>query len=194
LLEVRETNPEAAEFSQEETLDGLRRMEKQTPNAQRPTSNAQSTQQSPVLVRLPDLIIVDGGKGQLSAACRELQRLGLYDLPIIGLAKEYEEIYRPGRALPLRLPLDSGALRLLQRIRDEAHRFANAYHQLLLKKRVGESILDDCPGVSQNRKNLLLRKFGSVNRLRKATVEEIAATEGIGPKLAEEVHRFLRWH
>src|SRR5207302_1375054 len=82
----------------------------------------------------------------------------------------------------------------LQRIRDEAHRFANTYHQLLMKKRIGESILDDCPGVSQNRKNLLLRKFGSVNRLRKATVEEIAATEGIGPKLAEEVHRFLQRH
>jgi Nuclease subunit of the excinuclease complex len=116
---------------------------------------------------LPDLIIVDGGKGQLSAACRELQRLGLHDLPIIGLAKEREEIYRPDRALPLQLPIDSGALRLLQRIRDEAHRFANAYHQLLMKKRVGESILDDCPGVSQNRKNLLLRRFGSVNRLRR---------------------------
>ena len=140
---------------------------------------------------MPDLIIVDGGKGQLSSACRELQRLGLHELPIIGLAKEYEEIYRPGRALPLVLPPDSGALRLLQRIRDEAHRFANTYHQLLMKKRIGESILDDCPGVSQNRKNLLLRKFGSVNRLRKATVKQIAATEGIGPKLAEEVHRFL---
>jgi excinuclease ABC subunit C len=143
---------------------------------------------------LPDLIIVDGGKGQLSSACRELQRLGLHELPIIGLAKEYEEIYRPGRALPLVLPPDSGALRLLQRIRDEAHRFANTYHQLLMKKRIGESILDDCPGVSQNRKNLLLRKFGSVNRLRKASVEQIAATEGIGPKLAEDVHRFLERH
>ena len=147
-----------------------------------------------VAVRLPDLIIVDGGKGQLSAACRELQRLGLHDLPIIGLAKEREEIYRPGRTLPLQLPMDSGALRLLQRIRDEAHRFANAYHQLLMKKRVGESILDDCPGVSQNRKNLLLLKFGSVNRLRKATVDEIASTEGIGRKLAEDVHQFLQKH
>jgi excinuclease ABC subunit C len=198
LLEARETNPEAAEFSQEETVEGLRRLEKQTPNAQRSTLNAQvraaDTDQSPPLVRLPDLIIVDGGKGQLSSACRELQRLGLHDLPIIGLAKEHEEIYRPGRALPLQLPVDSGALRLLQRIRDEAHRFANTYHQLLMKKRIGESILDDCPGVSQNRKNLLLRKFGSVNRLRKASVEAIASTEGIGPKLAQEVHRFLQRH
>src|SRR5205823_12746366 len=94
-------------------------------------SNQQSEIRDPKFtsVRLPDLIIVDGGKGQLSSACRELQRLGLHDLPIIGLAKEYEEIYRPGRALPIVLP-DSGALRLLQRIRDEAHRFANTYHQL----------------------------------------------------------------
>jgi excinuclease ABC subunit C len=209
LLEARETNPDAAEFSQEQTVEGLQRLEKQTPNAQRPTRlrpgratpwrafNVQRTDSDEnkiPLVRLPDLIVVDGGKGQLSAACRELQRLGLHDLPIIGLAKEHEEIYRPGRALPLQLPIDSGALRLLQRIRDEAHRFANAYHQLLMKKRIGESILDDCPGVSQNRKNLLLRKFGSVNRLRKASVEQIASTEGIGRRLAEEVHRFLRRH
>jgi excinuclease ABC subunit C len=195
LLEVRETNPEAAEYSQEETMDGVRRLEKQTSNVQRPTSNVQFAEQKfPTPVRLPDLIIVDGGKGQLSAACRELQRLGLHDLPIIGLAKEHEEIYRPARALPLRLPMHSPALRLLQRIRDEAHRFANAYHQLLMKKRVEESILDDCPGVSQNRKNLLLRRFGSVNRLRKATVDEIASIEGIGRKLAEEVHRFLQCH
>jgi excinuclease ABC subunit C len=174
----------AIEYSQENAFEIAERLT----NPQSAIRNPQS------YLRLPDLIIVDGGKGQLSAACRELQRLGLHDLPIIGLAKEHEEIYRPGRALPLQLPIDSGALRLLQRIRDEAHRFANAYHQLLMKKRIGESVLDDCPGVSQNRKNLLLRKFGSVNRLRKATVDEIAATEGIGRKLAEEVHRFLQRH
>ena len=187
LLETREAHPESAEFSQENPAEAVER------------ALAEAISDKPgsatfVAVRLPDLIIVDGGKGQLSSACRELQRLGLHDLPIIGLAKEHEEIYRPGRALPLQLPADSGALRLLQRIRDEAHRFANAYHQLLMKKRIGESILDDCPGVSQNRKNLLLRKFGSVNRLRKASVEEIAATDGIGRKLAEDVHRFLERH
>ncbi len=146
------------------------------------------------LVRLPDLVIVDGGKGQLSSACAQLQKLGLHDLPIIGLAKEFEEIYRPGRPAPLRLPEDSGALRLLQRIRDEAHRFANGYHQLLMKRRIGESILDDCPGVSENRKGILLRAFGSVERLRAATVEQIADVEGIGQKLAEDVHRFLETH
>ena len=146
------------------------------------------------LVRLPDLVIVDGGKGQLSSACTQLQKLGLHDLPIIGLAKEFEEIYRPGRPAPLRLPEDSGALRLLQRIRDEAHRFANGYHQLLMKRRIGESILDDCPGVSENRKQILLRAFGSVERLRAASVEKIADVEGIGQKLAEDVHRFLETH
>ena len=208
LLEARDANYDVAEFSQENAADALARISrhperseaKSRDPAAKPQGNATGFLDSArndtsfVAVRLPDLIIVDGGKGQLSAACRELQRLGLHDLPIIGLAKEREEIYRPGRALPLQLPLDSGALRLLQRIRDEAHRFANAYHQLLMKKRVGESILDDCPGVSQNRKNLLLRKFGSVNRLRKATVDEIASTEGIGRKLAEDLHQFLQKH
>ena len=208
LLEARAANSDAAEFSQENAADALARISshpeqseaKSRDPAAKPHRNATGFLDSAridtnfVAVRLPDLIIVDGGKGQLSAACRELQRLGLHDLPIIGLAKEHEEIYRPGRALPLRLPMDSPALRLLQRIRDEAHRFANAYHQLLMKKRVEESILDDCPGVSQNRKSLLLQRFGSVNRLRRATVEEIASTEGIGRKLAEEVHRFLQRH
>ena len=208
LLEARDANSDVAEFSQENAADALTRISRHLGRTEAKSRDPMAKSQDNatgfldsarndanfVAVRLPDLIIVDGGKGQLSAACRELQRLGLHDLPIIGLAKEREEIYRPGRALPLQLPMDSGALRLLQRIRDEAHRFANAYHQLLMKKRVGESILDDCPGVSQNRKNLLLRKFGSVNRLRKATVDEIASAEGIGRKLAEEVHQFLQKH
>jgi len=192
LLEARNANPEAAEFSQENALDAARRLESSACVSLAVPGNSQAGGSR--YVSLPDLIIVDGGKGQLSAACRELQRLGLHELPIIGLAKEREEIYRPGRALPLQLPMDSTALRLLQRIRDEAHRFANAYHQLLMKKRIEESILDDCPGVSQNRKNLLLRRFGSVNRLRKASVEDIASTEGIGRKLAEDLHRFLQSH
>lgn len=222
LLQAREQNPDAAEYSQENPAEVMARLSnchpeppkdgerprtqrtsfvaetashdaRQVPRHAAPARHDNRSVAAP-LVRLPDLIIVDGGKGQLSSACRELQRLGLHELPIIGLAKEFEEIYRPGRAMPLQLPADSGALRLLQRIRDEAHRFANTYHQLLMKKRIGESILDDCPGVSQNRKSLLLRKFGSVQRLRKASVEEIASTEGIGQKLAEEVHRFLERH
>lgn len=142
-------------------------------------------------VRLPDLIVVDGGKGQLSAARRELERLGLYGVPIVGLAKEFEEIHVPDRADPIVLSHENGALRLLQRMRDEAHRFANGYHQLLLKRRVSESVLDDCPGVSSLRKQQLLSHFGSVARLRRASVEEIASLEGISPRLARQVAEFL---
>jgi excinuclease ABC subunit C len=176
LLEGREAAPELAEFDQETVDEAMKRVETTRPER---------------LVRLPDLIIVDGGKGQLGSACRELQRLGLASIPIIGLAKEFEEIYRPGRPLPLTLPEDSGALRLLQRIRDEAHRFANSYHQLLMKKRVAESVLDDCPGVSENRKQALLKKFGSVERLRRTSVEEISSVAGISEKLAETILHFL---
>jgi excinuclease ABC subunit C len=136
---------------------------------------------------LPDLIIVDGGKGQLSSACKELQRLGLHEVPIIGLAKEFEEIYRPGRPMPMRLPEDSGALKLLQRIRDEAHRFANGYHSLLLKRRISESRLDDIPGVSEARKKALLAKFGSVTRIRRAKPEALTEVAGISPRLAGEI-------
>jgi excinuclease ABC subunit C len=177
LLEGREIDPEVAEFSQETPGDALAAVVRARPER---------------LVRLPDLIVVDGGKGQLNSACRELQRLGLSALPIIGLAKEFEEIYRPGEPIPLHLPEDSGALKLLQRIRDEAHRFANSYHQLLMKKRVAESVLDECPGVSENRKQALLRVFGSVEHIRKASSEELAKVDGISDKLAEVILRFLK--
>ena len=170
----------AREHSQENPAEALARLDRGQPSTFDPRPST-----------LPSLIIVDGGKGQLSSACRELQRLGLHDIPIIGLAKEFEEIHRPGLQKPLILPADSGALKLLQRIRDEAHRFANGFHQLLMKRRVAESLLDECPGVSANRKAILLKKFGSVTRLRRATVDQIAATEGIGRKLAEQVAAFL---
>ena len=177
LLENRSAAPELAEFSQEPVEESVARIQRAMPER---------------LVRLPDLIIVDGGKGQLSSACRELQRLGLQNVPIIGLAKEFEEVYRPGRPLPLQLPDGSGALQLLQRIRDEAHRFANGYHQLLMKKRVAESILDDCPGISDNRKQALLKRFGSVERLRKASMAELEQVDGISSRLAEVIFQFLQ--
>ena len=138
-------------------------------------------------VRIPDLIIVDGGRGQLSSACRELDRLGLGQVPIIGLAKQREEIFRPAQPVPLLLPADSGALKLLQRIRDEAHRFANGYHQLLMSRRMAESVLDDIRGLGESRKQLLLRTFGSVARLRRAPLEAVAGLPGIGPRLAERI-------
>jgi excinuclease ABC subunit C len=175
LLEAGQEHAGEADATQERPADALPRWARSSPGG----------------VRLPDLIVVDGGKGQLGAACRELGRLRLDDLPIIGLAKEFEEIYRPARPAPLRLPEDSGALRLLQRIRDEAHRFANGYHQLLMKRRMAESLLDDCPGISESRKQALLQKFGSVARLRRASAEEIAATGGVGRKLAETLVAFL---
>ncbi|PYK60779.1 MAG: excinuclease ABC subunit C [Verrucomicrobia bacterium] len=140
---------------------------------------------------VPDLILVDGGKGQLSAACAELEKLGLSHIRIIGLAKEFEEIYRPEEKEPLRLKHDSGALKLLQRVRDESHRFANTYNAQLRLKKISESILDEFPGIGEQRKEALLRKFGSVHRLRLASVEEIAKVPGFGGKAAAELKAFL---
>ena len=140
---------------------------------------------------LPDLILIDGGKGQLNAACAELARLGLGHIPVIGLAKEFEEIYRPGEGEPLRLSHDSGALKLLQRVRDESHRVANSYNAQLRIKRISESVLDEFPGIGQQRKAALLKKFGSLQRLRIAAVEEIATVPGFGGKAAAELKAFL---
>ena len=140
---------------------------------------------------LPDLIVVDGGKGQLGAACEELAKLGLGAIPIIGLAKEFEEIYRPGQSEPLRLGTDNNALKLLQRIRDESHRVANSYNAQLRLRKISESILDEFPGIGEARKTALLKKFGSIQRLRTATVEQIAEVHGFGGKAAAELKAFL---
>ena len=140
---------------------------------------------------IPDLILIDGGKGQLGVACRELAKLGLEGVPVIGLAKEFEEIYRPGESAPLRLGLDSGALKLLQRVRDESHRFANTYNAELRLKKISESILDELPGIGDSRKAALLKKFGSVQRLRKASLEDIQQVPGFGKKSAAALKEFL---
>ena len=140
---------------------------------------------------LPDLILIDGGKGQLNAACEELKKLGLEKIPVIGLAKEFEEIYQPGESKPLRLGLDHPAVKLLQRIRDECHRVANSYNAQLRIKRISESVLDEFPGIGDRRKQALLKKFGSVQRLRTATLEQIAAVPGFGGKAAVELKKFL---
>jgi excinuclease ABC subunit C len=142
-------------------------------------------------LQLPDLILIDGGKGQLNAACAELKKLGLERIPVIGLAKEFEEIYRPGEVEPLRLGLDHPAVKLLQRVRDESHRVANSYNAQLRIRKISESILDDFPGIGEQRKAALLKKFGSVQRLRTATVEQIAEVPGFGGKAAEELKKFL---
>jgi excinuclease ABC subunit C len=139
----------------------------------------------------PDLIVVDGGKGQLGAAVRELHGAGWTEVPVIGLAKQNEEIFRPGRPDPILLPKENGAIRLLQRVRDEAHRVANGYHQLLMKKRMQMSELDSIPGISGVRKRALLKKFGTVSRVAKATIEELAEVEGVGLKVASAIAAYF---
>ena len=146
---------------------------------------------TPSAARLPDLILIDGGKGQLNAACAELAKLGLGHIAIIGLAKEFEEIYQPGEAAPLRLGLNHPAVKLLQRVRDESHRVANSYNAQLRLRKISESVLDEFPGVGDARKQVLLKKFGSIHRLRLATVEQIAAVPGFGGKTAQELKDFL---
>ena len=161
----------------------LSQISKRIPNINRDRRDACPT--------LPDLILIDGGKGQLSAACAELKKLGLEKIPVIGLAKEFEEIYLPGKNLPLRLGLDHPAVKLLQRIRDECHRVANSYNAQLRLKKISESVLDDFPGIGERRKSALLKKFGSVQRLRTATLQQLAAVPGFGGKAAEELKKFL---
>ncbi|HSY19437.1 MAG TPA: helix-hairpin-helix domain-containing protein, partial [Candidatus Acidoferrales bacterium] len=140
---------------------------------------------------LPDLILIDGGKGQLGMACEELKKLGLEKVPVIGLAKEFEEIYLPERSLPLRLGLDHPAVKLLQRVRDECHRVANSFNAQLRIKKISESVLDEFPGIGAQRKAALLKKFGSVQRLKAATLEQLAEVPGFGGKAAEELKKFL---
>jgi excinuclease ABC subunit C len=140
---------------------------------------------------LPDLILIDGGKGQLNAACTELKKLVLEKIPVIGLAKEFEEIYLPGKSEPLRLGLNHPAVKLLQRLRDECHRVANSYNAQLRLKRISESVLDEFPGIGDRRKQALLKKFGSVQRLRTATLEQLSKVPGFGGKAAVELKKFL---
>ena len=141
--------------------------------------------------RWPDLILIDGGKGQLNAACAELAKLGLSHIPILGLAKEFEEIHLPGEKDPLRPGLDSSAVKLLQRVRDEAHRFANTYNAQLRLKKISESVLDEFPGIGEARKKALLRRFGSIQRLRLAPIHEIEQVDGFGGTMAQALKRFL---
>ena len=140
---------------------------------------------------MPDLVIIDGGKGQVAAAKEVLDELGLHDLPLAGLAKEREELFLPGETEPIVLPPTSAALYLVQRLRDEAHRFAITYHRDLRSKRQVHSAFDDLPGVGPKRRRALLRVFGSTKRVREAPVEQIAAVPGIGPSLAAKIKETL---
>ncbi len=139
----------------------------------------------------PALVVVDGGRGQLNVALRVMEDLGL-DIPVVGLAKRLEEVYLPGQPEPLRIARGAHALFVLQHVRDEAHRFAIEYHRKKRERRAMASPLDDIPGIGPARKRALLRRFGSLARLTRATEAEVAATRGVGPALAAEIVARLR--
>jgi excinuclease ABC subunit C len=138
----------------------------------------------------PSLIVVDGGRGQLSVATKALADADVH-IPAIGLAKRLEEVYFPDRPDPLVIPRGSEALFVLQHIRDEAHRFAITYHREKRGKRALASPLDEVPGVGPSRKKALLKRFGSMARIARASEDEIAATHGVGPELARAIHERL---
>ncbi|MCL1874436.1 MAG: excinuclease ABC subunit UvrC [Clostridiales bacterium] len=145
----------------------------------------------PDFALFPDLLVIDGGKGQLSAACNALQELKTGRLEIISIAKREEEIFRPGESQPWLLPFDSPALHLLQHLRDEAHRFAIAYHRQLRGKGQLASQLDEIKGIGPARREKLLQAFGSVEGIKKASLEELSSVMSISPKIAEDIFRKL---
>ncbi len=139
---------------------------------------------------LPDLIIIDGGKGQLSAAMEVLQELHI-DIPTVGLAKENEEIFTPGSPDPIMLPRSSQGLYMVQRIRDEAHRFGITYHRKLRSERTFKSVLDEIPGIGPKRKQALMKHFGSVRAMSAASIEDLAALDGMTRDAAEKVKEYI---
>jgi len=140
---------------------------------------------------MPDLILIDGGKGHLNAALQILKELGLESVPAAALAKENEELFVPGRSEPLNIPRTSVALHLLQRIRDEAHRFALGYHHKLRQKESIVSVLDSIPGIGPKRKKALLKKFGTVRGIREASIDKLTQVPGITSSMAEKVKEYL---
>ncbi len=155
----------------------------------------EETQEDPNLKvldsRRPDLIVVDGGKGQLNVALTVLKLLNLTNIPVIGLAKEFEHIFIPDVSTPIILPPDSKALHLLQRIRDEAHRFAINYHKKLRSKEVKDSLLDHINGVGPKRKILLLKHFGSLQKIKESNIDEISQVKSINQNLALKIYEYI---
>ena len=139
----------------------------------------------------PDLVIVDGGKGQLSASVAGLQEAGWTEQPIVALAKENEELFVPDNPTSIILPRDSQALFLVQRVRDEAHRFAVSFHRQKRSKTTFQSRLDEIPGVGPKRKQALLRHFGSLKGIQEAPTEELLAVPGISRTVAEQIKAAL---
>jgi excinuclease ABC subunit C len=139
---------------------------------------------------MPNLIIIDGGKGQLSAAMEVLQEMHI-DVPTVGLAKENEEIFTPGSPDPIILPRSSQGLYMVQRIRDEAHRFGITYHRKLRSDRTFKSVLDEIPGIGPKRKQALMKHFGSVRAMGAASIEELASLDGMTRDAAEKVKEYI---
>jgi excinuclease ABC subunit C len=140
---------------------------------------------------VPSLILIDGGKGQLSAAQAAMKQFG-YDFPMIGLAKQFELVFVPGRAEPIELPRNSPALFLLQRVRDEVHRYAIMYHRAVRGRAAQMSVLDEIPGIGPARRRSLLKFFGSVDRMKQATIDDLGQAPGINRKNAQDLHAHLR--
>ena len=138
----------------------------------------------------PDLIVIDGGKGQLGMTCGVLEKLNLTHIPVIGLAKEFEEIFVPNSKRPIIIPKNNKALHLLQQVRDESHRFAITYHRKLRSKDISASSLDDIVGIGKKRKVALLKEFGTIENIKKASVEELAKINGMNQKTAENVYNY----
>ena len=139
----------------------------------------------------PDLVLIDGGRGHLNAAVDVIKSAGSENIAVASIAKENEEIFRPGMAEPIVLPRDSAALRMLQFIRDEAHRFAIGYHRKVRGRESVKSALDNVPGIGPKRKKALLRKFGSVKAIKEASTEDIAAVPGMTRVLAAKIKEYL---
>jgi len=156
-----------------------------------PAAEAKAPREPSPWDAVPDLVIIDGGKGQLGAALDVLRDYGLGAIPVCGLAKREEELFVADLAEPIVLPRTSEALYLVQRVRDEAHRFAITYHRSLRGRAQTRSVLDAITGIGPKRKRALLRRFGSVRGIREASVEEVAATVGFTRRLAETVKRSL---
>jgi excinuclease ABC subunit C len=154
-------------------------------------SNRRHRERRDVGWALPDLVIVDGGKGQLSAAVGVMEELDLRDVPLAGLAKRFEDLYVPHHSAPIVLPQRSQGLYLVQRIRDEAHRFAITYHREVRGKRALTSVFDEVPGIGPARKKALLKRFGSVRRIREASLDDVAATPGVGRAAAQRLKQHL---
>lgn len=150
----------------------------------------QAREKNPSFLPEPDLIVVDGGQGQVNLAHKTITETG-FNIPVVGLAKKQEEIYRVGASQPLILPRRDEGLKVLQRIRDEAHRFALDYNRQLRKKKMSRSVLDQIEGIASKRKNALIAHFGSISRLREADLEEIAKVPGMNRKVAENVYRYF---